>query len=145
MLCSYVGVWAQVLIPVWQPPCPLPSVSSSSEFDFVILPAQDPAILPVRTLRDSVITMRCHPGSRTLTPSLPCPRGCLSAWDSQQKSPATSWRPLAPTEGVSPCWAAVENKKVRIIACIKSAQDGDLRRAFKTSWPPATRTPPPTV
>lgn len=45
-------------------------------------------------------------------------------------------------KGISP-WAAVENKKVIIIACIKSAQDCDLRRVFKTSWPPATPHPTP--
>lgn len=113
----------------------------------MILPAHDPVILPVRTLRDSVVTMRCHPGSRTLTPSLPCPRVRLSTVFHHgilnrrvQQQTGGHWPQL---KGKSPHWAAVEIKKFIIIACFKSAQDGDLRRVLKPSWPPATPRPTP--
>lgn len=75
-----------------------------------------------------------------LVPEAAFPHGILNRRVQQQTE--VHWPQL---KGISPCWAAVENKKVIIIAWIKSAQDGDLRRAFKTSWPPATLTPPPTV
>lgn len=106
-----------------------------------------PCNLPVRTLRDSVVTVRCHPGSRTLTPSLPGPRGCLSTVFQHgilnrrvQQQTGGRWPQL---KGISPCWVAVESKKFIIIACFKSAQDGDLRKVFKTSWPLATPHPTP--
>lgn len=100
-----------------------------------------------KPLGTGVVTVRCHPGSRTLTPSLPCPRGCFSTVFQHgilnrrvQQQTGGHWLQL---KGIRPCWAAVVNKKVIIIACIKSAQDSDLRRVLKTSWPLAAPHPTP--
>lgn len=68
----------------------------------VIVPVQDPAILPLQTLRDRCGYMRCHPSSRTLAPSVPCPRGCLSTVFQDgilnRGVQQQAGRPLAPAE-----------------------------------------------